>query len=93
VHTPSQYTLVASLVQVDQTSLTTHPPTYTHTTVDTTNMTIGVRHIDWEAAGGGFALNGDPVHLRGFSHHQDFGGVGASVPDRVNLFRVNASDE
>ena len=41
-------------------------------------------------AGGGFALNGQPLQLRGFSHHTDFGGVGVAVPDRINLFRANA---
>ena len=79
VRTPSQYTLVASLVDHDA-----------NVTVDTANITIGVRHIDWAAPGGGFALNGEPLHLRGFSHHQDFGGTGTAVPDRVNLFKVNA---
>ena len=76
---PSLYTLVASLIDAS-----------TNSTVDSVNITIGLRHIDWAAPGGGFALNGEPVQLRGFSHHQDFGGVGAAVPDRVNLFRVNA---
>lgn len=79
LHSPAQYMLSASLVNVSS-----------NHTVDALNITIGLRHIDWNAPGGGFALNGVPLHLRGFSHHQDFGGVGAAVPDRVNLFRVNA---
>ena len=79
VRHPVQYTLMASLVDAG-----------TNTTVDTSNITIGLRHIDWAAPGGGFALNGEPLHLRGFSHHQDFGGTGTAVPDRVNLFKVNA---
>ena len=38
----------------------------------------------------GFKLNGELLHIRGFSHHSDFGAVGGAVPDRVNLFRANA---
>ena len=37
-----------------------------------------------------FKLNEEPVHIRGFSHHSDFGAVGGAVPDRLNLFRANA---
>ena len=44
--------------------------------------------IDWSAHG--FKLNGALLHIRGFSHHSDFGAVGGAVPDRVNLFRANA---
>ena len=79
VQRPSQYVLSATLVD-----------TASNTTAETKNITIGLRHIDWAAPGGGFALNGAPLHLRGFSHHQDFGGTGTAVPDRVNLFKVNA---
>ena len=76
---PSLYVLTAALVDAAS-----------NATVDSKNITIGLRHIDWAAPGGGFALNGAPLHLRGFSHHQDFGGTGTAVPDRVNLFKVNA---
>jgi beta-galactosidase/beta-glucuronidase len=79
IRTPVLYTLTASLVDAS-----------TNLTVDSVNITIGLRDINWEAAGGGFALNHEPVHLRGFSHHEDFGGVGVAVPDRINLFRANA---
>ena len=58
--------------------------------VDTVNITVGLREIDWHAPGGGFALNGEPIHLRGFSNHADFGGVGEAVPPRIDLFKANA---
>ena len=35
-------------------------------------------------------LNDRDVHIRGFSHHSDFGAVGGAVPDRINVFRANA---
>ena len=60
-------------------------------TVDVMNTTIGLRVIDWyPQSSGGFALNEHILDLRGFSHHTDFGGVGATTPDRLNLFRANA---
>lgn len=81
VHRPALYTLVATLLVVRGGA---------SVAVDTLNVSFGLRTIDWAAPGGGFALNGAPLHLRGFSHHGDFGGVGGAVPDRVNLFRANA---
>ena len=36
------------------------------------------------------AIAGRELHIRGFSHHSDFGAVGGAVPDRVNVFRANA---
>ena len=36
----------------------------------------------------GLWLNGKHVKMRGFCDHSSFGGVGAAVPDRVNLFRA-----
>ena len=38
-----------------------------------------------------FALNGDAFHFRGFSHHNSIGGLGVAIPERVELFRVQAS--
>jgi hypothetical protein len=78
VRTPVQYTLTAELFRNGG-----------GPAVDLVNTTIGIRAIDWNTAAG-FALNDDPVHIRGFSHHSDFGGVGAAVPDRINLFRAQA---
>ena len=55
--------------------------------LDALNTTIGLRSIDRTTTH--FKLNNEPVHIRGFSHHSDFGAV-AAVPDRINLFRANA---
>jgi beta-galactosidase/beta-glucuronidase len=76
VKTPVLYILAAELMQ-------------SGAVVDSLNTTMGLRSIDWSSAMG-FALNDKPVHIRGFSHHSDFGGVGGAVPDRINVFRANA---
>ena len=55
---------------------------------DEMNVTVGLRSIDWSAEG--FKLNEKKLHIRGFSHHSDFGAVGGAVPDRINLFRAKA---
>ena len=36
----------------------------------------------------GFVFEGAKLALRGFSNHNDFAGVGAAVPQRLNLFRA-----
>ncbi|MDO4864935.1 MAG: glycoside hydrolase family 2 TIM barrel-domain containing protein [Clostridia bacterium] len=38
----------------------------------------------------GFFLNDQPVKLKGVCAHQDHGGLGAAVPDSVQVFRVRA---
>lgn len=38
----------------------------------------------------GIIFNGKLQHLRGFCHHEDFSGVGVAVPDRLNLYRLQA---
>ena len=35
-------------------------------------------------------LNGKRTKMRGFCDHENFGGVGSAVHDRINLFRVQA---
>eukprot|EP01065_Artemidia_motanka_P030865 TRINITY_DN3700_c1_g1_i2.p1 TRINITY_DN3700_c1_g1~~TRINITY_DN3700_c1_g1_i2.p1 ORF type:complete len:955 (+),score=244.92 TRINITY_DN3700_c1_g1_i2:106-2970(+) len=55
--------------------------------VDAVNVTTGARTIRFDA-NTGFYLNEKAVKLRGFCDHSNFGGVGAAVPDRVNLFRA-----
>ena len=55
--------------------------------VDSVTVAIGVRDAIW-TANQGFQLNGFKVPAKGFSQHQDFGGVGTAVPDRINEFRV-----
>jgi len=39
----------------------------------------------------GFAMNGLPYKVRGFCDHNDMAAVGMAVPDRLNLFRAQAS--
>lgn len=58
-------------------------------TVDSVTVPIGIRNAIW-TANGGFQLNGFKVPVKGFSQHQDFGGVGNAVPDRINEFRISA---
>jgi hypothetical protein len=62
VRSPTRYTLTAALIDAS--------PAGANATVDTLNISVGFRNITWEAPGGGFALNNEPLHLRGFSHHQ-----------------------
>ena len=45
--------------------------------------------IDFDAES--FRLNGHRLKLRGFSHHNSFGGLGVSIPDRLWLFRLQMS--
>ena len=57
--------------------------------VDALTASIGVRDAVW-TPNTGFMLNGFKVPAQGFSNHQDFGGVGTAVPDRINEFRVTS---
>ena len=59
--------------------------------VDALNVTAGVRTIRWDANEGLF-LNAEHVKLRGFCDHSNFGGVGAALGDRINLFRAQVID-
>jgi len=55
--------------------------------VDTVEFSAGARSVAFDADKGLF-VNQQPVKLRGFCDHDNMGGVGAAVPDRVNLFRA-----
>jgi beta-galactosidase len=57
--------------------------------VDAMTTTIGIRQAYWDP-NTGFMLNGFKVAAAGFSNHQDFGGAGTAVPDRVQEFRVTS---
>jgi len=57
------------------------------TIVDTVTVAIGIRDAIW-TANTGFMLNGFKVPAKGFSQHQDFGGCGTAVPDRIDEFRI-----
>ena len=57
--------------------------------VDMVEASVGFRTIDFDAES--FSLNGHRLKLRGFSHHNSFGGLGVSIPDRLWLFRLQMS--
>ena len=88
VQAPALYTLVTTLTVSPASSGSSAAGAVA--VADTMNTTVGVRAIAWPGASGAFELNGAPLHIRGFSHHSDFGAVGGAVPDRLNLFRANA---
>lgn len=54
---------------------------------DRVNTTIGIRSLEWNAANG-LHVNGEQVKMRGFCNHENFAVVGASLPPRVDLLRV-----
>merc|ERR1719284_1249389 len=47
-------------------------------------------HFDYDA-NDGFFLNNEHFKVRGFCDHNNFAIVGMAVPERVNLFRAQAS--
>ena len=51
---------------------------------------FGFRSLRYDANDGYF-LNGEHTKIRGFCDHNDFASVGMAVPDRVKLFRAQAS--
>ena len=54
---------------------------------DAVNTTVGVRRIVWDPAHG-LMLNTEKIKMRGFCNHESFAGVGAAIPPRIDLFRV-----
>ena len=52
--------------------------------IDELNTMIGIRKINF-TANQGFILNDEHVKIRGFCDHNNYGGVGMAVPDRVKL--------
>eukprot|EP00045_Choanoeca_perplexa_P013797 m.157887 g.157887 ORF g.157887 m.157887 type:complete len:955 (-) comp16458_c0_seq1:38-2902(-) len=55
--------------------------------VDNQSVSTGFRKVDFDADRGMF-VNNQHVKVRGMCDHSNLGGVGAAVPDRVNLYRV-----
>lgn len=78
VYRPYLYKLVATVVDAA-----------TGSVYDTVDTTIGFRTINFTATEG-LLLNGEHVKARGSCDHSNFGGGGAALPDRVNLFRAQA---
>ena len=72
---PYLYTLQATLILSSD-----------RTPIDYVSHTIGSSLSHWDP-NVGFSLNGKHFVWRGFNNHNDFTGVGAAVPDRINLFR------
>ena len=54
---------------------------------DTVNTTVGIRGIEWNPSNG-LHLNGIVTKMRGFCNHESFTGIGAAIPPRVDLFRI-----
>ena len=57
------------------------------TAVDAVNISVGIYDGEW-SADHGFAMNDRHIKIRGFCDHNDFGGVGMAVPDRIKLYRA-----
>ena len=86
---PNLYTVRAEVISTaeesDGQSVEDRAPTVT----DSVEKRVGFRTVEWTA--NGVYLNSERVTLRGFAHHNSIGGLGVAVPERVNLFRVQAS--
>jgi beta-galactosidase/beta-glucuronidase len=57
------------------------------TLLETTNTTVGVRGVAWDAQKG-LLLNKQQVKMRGFCNHENFAGVGSAISERINLYRM-----
>jgi beta-galactosidase len=60
-------------------------------TIDTYETTFGVRTI--EITNDGFYLNGKLYPVKGTANHQDFAGVGAALPDKLNGYKIKLLKE
>ena len=59
---------------------------------DSVNVTTGFRSVAFTVEQG-LMLNGKRTKMRGFCDHENFGGVGSAVHDRINLFRVQVEGQ
>ena len=55
--------------------------------IDVVNETVSFRGISWDPEHGLY-LNSEAVKMRGACNHESFTGVGAALPDRIDLLRV-----
>ena len=55
--------------------------------VDSHTTKTGIRHIAFHPDRG-FLLNGQPLKLKGVNMHQDHAGVGAGIPDALQVYRL-----
>lgn len=58
--------------------------------LDSVSVVHGFRHLKYDA-NEGFFLNQEHFKIRGFCDHDNFAVVGCAVPDRIDLFRAQAS--
>lgn len=79
INTPYLYTMVAEVI-VDE------------RVVDTYKERFGVREAKFDKDRG-FLLNGEEVKLKGVNLHQDHAGVGAGIPDAVQVYRIKKLKE
>jgi len=79
LESPNLYSLLTTVKQGDK-------------VVDTYRTPFGIRTIRFDADKG-FFLNGKPTKLKGVCLHQDHGGVGVAVPDRLQEYRVEKLKE
>jgi beta-galactosidase len=56
-------------------------------TRDAERISFGIRTAVFDADKG-FLLNGKPLKIQGTCNHQDHAGVGAALPDRLQVFRM-----
>jgi beta-galactosidase len=56
-------------------------------TLDRYVTPFGIRSVRFDVTNG-FFLNEKPVKLKGTCNHQDFAGVGAALPDRIQYYRI-----
>ncbi len=54
---------------------------------DLYDVRFGVREVRFDAREG-FFLNGKPMKLKGVNNHQDHAGVGAAIPDALQIWRL-----
>ena len=74
VDTPYLYTLLTEVYQHGK-------------LVDAYTTTTGIRDLRFDADKG-FLLNGQPLKLKGVNMHQDHPGVGAGIPDALQVYRL-----
>lgn len=78
--TPALYTVAATVLQGGCAG----------TPIDSVSARHGFRSLRYDA-NDGFFLNHEHFKVRGFCDHNNFAVVGMAVPDRINLFRAQAS--
>lgn len=76
---PYLYTLVVNVVQNGD-------------IVDSKKIKCGVRDVAFDKDRG-LILNGEPLKIKGVNMHQDHAGVGAAIPDALQVYRIKKLKE